>query len=123
MAGSARRFDFEPLPDDLQDVARRARLTVRELDKLVLPQVLAIEAGSFPNAWPAENFLRLMGRADVLALVAERDGLVVGFAVTSLAEEGRIHVLNLAVQADARRTGVGSFLVGFVRTYARDLGV
>jgi ribosomal-protein-alanine N-acetyltransferase len=72
-----------------------------------LEAVKAIQEGSAEAAqWPVGDYL-----AHSFA-VAEVDGAVAGFAVWRGVGEGEWELLNLAVDAEKRRRGVGRALVG-----------
>jgi len=96
------------------DTQPRLRLmTAGDLDT-----VEAIERSVYTHPWTRGNF------ADSLASgyhcwVMERDGHLIGYAVTMVAA-GEAHLLNLSIAADLQRRGLGSELLQFVLQLARD---
>ena len=96
------------------DTQPRLRLmTAGDLDT-----VEAIERSVYTHPWTRGNF------ADSLASgyhcwVMERDGRLIGYAVTMVAA-GEAHLLNLSIAADLQRRGLGSELLQFVLQLARD---
>jgi len=96
------------------DTQPRLRLmTAGDLDA-----VEAIERSVYTHPWTRGNF------ADSLASgyhcwVMERDGRLIGYAVTMVAA-GEAHLLNLSIAADLQRRGLGSELLQFVLQLARD---
>ena len=96
------------------DMQPRLRLmTAGDLDA-----VEAIEQSVYTHPWTRGNF------ADSLASgyhcwLMERDGRVIGYAVTMVAA-GEAHLLNLSIAADLQRRGLGSELLLFVIRLARD---
>jgi ribosomal-protein-alanine acetyltransferase len=93
-----------------------------------LEDILAIQSAS-PEAsqWPREEYVKLLDAATVpqpawFAWVAQREGKSVGFLVASgVADE--MEILNLAVAAKARRSGVGSALLAAALTEGADRNV
>lgn len=84
--------------------------TARPLVSGDVPRVAAIERAAFADPWPAQAFADLLAQPHVRAYGIERDGLLAGYALASVAaDEGEI--LNLAVEPDARRGGLGRLLL------------
>lgn len=95
--------------DRLRHVANR--ITCRWLLRLDMPRVLAIEELSCENPMHEREFSDLLKIGNTVARVAEIDGHVCGFSVYSLGKRS-ISLLNLAVDPDFRRNGVGRKLIG-----------
>jgi ribosomal-protein-alanine N-acetyltransferase len=74
-----------------------------------LPAVLQIAADSFDYPWLEKDFYKALQVASVLGNVAERRDRIVGYAIYEVHMHG-ITLLNLAVDPDARRAGVGRTL-------------
>ncbi len=91
----------------------RPQASIRPVDRADLLEVLRIERRCFSNPWPYDAFDRLLDAPAFL--VAERDGVVVGYVVAdSTPNFGRDigHVKDLAVHPDARGEGIGRTLLG-----------
>lgn len=86
-------------------------LSVRDARDEDLPAVVAIQSRS-PEAvpWPEDGYRLLLNQGRRL-LVAESDGVVVGFLLYQELPDDDAEVLNLAVDPDARRQGVGRALL------------
>jgi GNAT superfamily N-acetyltransferase len=65
------------------------------------------------------DFDEIQSRGDLF--VAESDGAIVGFIVF-YPKDGAMHLENVAVTPGALRTGVGSRLLAFAETTARERG-
>jgi ribosomal-protein-alanine N-acetyltransferase len=77
--------------------------------------VLAVEEASFTNPWTREMYLAELENRNVsyCYLAKDADGRVVGFcSFWRVLDE--LHINNLAVLPQERRTGVGSALLEFV---------
>ncbi len=71
-----------------------------------LDTLVAIEQASFPNAWSREVLAEWIQRADTDCRVLEQEGRVVGFLLV-VYETGGLHMVNLAVDPEFRRRGLG----------------
>jgi [ribosomal protein S18]-alanine N-acetyltransferase len=71
-----------------------------------MPQVLAIEQGSFEFPWAEEDFFRCLRQRNCIGMVAESGDEVLGFMIYEL-HRNRLHLLNFAVADESRRRGVG----------------
>ncbi len=83
-------------------------------------QVMEIEAESFSDAWPPSFFNYLHNKAPNLFIVAEEDGRIIGYVVgeireimlSGLSHMSRMgHILNIAVDKETRKRGVGTLLM------------
>lgn len=88
---------------------------LRWLIRRDMADVLRIEAASFLWPWSEADFVRCLRQRNVIGMVARIDvwplnDRVVGFVVYELLP-ATIKVLNLAVDPDARRHGVGRQIV------------
>ena len=79
---------------------------IRWMIRRDMPAVLAIEESSFEFAWSEDDFIRCLRQRNCIGMVAEEDDQVVGFMIYEL-HKTRLHILNFAVDLDARRHGVG----------------
>lgn len=75
-----------------------------------IPVVLELERTTYPQPWSEGIFRDELGLADRVYIVAERGGVMVGFAGLMLVAEDA-HVTTLAVHPEARRDGLGSRLM------------
>lgn len=90
-----------------------------------LGSVLAIEESSFSNPWPMAHFkaeLAAPHGASVPLVARNADGRLVGFLCGRIAA-GEAEILDLAVEADRRRWGIGTRLLTAFLDKARAAGV
>lgn len=90
------------------------RLRARRMSRADLPAVVAIERRSFPRPWSVAAFERELDLPWSTVEVAVEQTLggerIVGYvAWWRVADE--VHLMNVAVHPDARRRGVGRWLV------------
>jgi N6-L-threonylcarbamoyladenine synthase len=86
-----------------------------------LDAVLAIERESFSDAWTVGMFAEELEAPSRALIVAEKDGIVVGYAVVMVIE-GEAHLMNLAVRAEWRGQGIGHALAVHALECAAGLG-
>jgi len=82
-----------------------------------LDQVMELENAIFASPWRRSFFLSDLGRPQGLSVVAEENGVVLGYAVAWGKEE--VHLANLAVTGERRGKGIGSRLLEEVIAFAR----
>jgi len=82
-----------------------------------LDQVMDLEKAIFPHPWRRSFFLADISRPQGLSVVAEEDGVILGYAVAWGMEEP--HLANLAVSEVERGKGVGAKLLDEVIAFAR----
>jgi ribosomal-protein-alanine N-acetyltransferase len=83
---------------------------IRWMIRRDMPEVLAIEGGSFEFPWSEEDFIRCLRQRNCIGMVAEHNERVVGFMIYEL-HKNRLHILNFAVNEQLRRRGIGSQMV------------
>jgi ribosomal-protein-alanine N-acetyltransferase len=88
----------------------RAHVLVRWAISRDLPEILEIENESFEFPWTREDYLGTLRRRNVIALVAERNESILGYAIYELLKT-QLHLLNFAVAPKHRHTGIGYSLV------------
>ena len=88
----------------------QVRVHIRWMIRRDMPEVLAIESQSFEYPWCEEEFLRVLRQRNCIGMVAEQGERVVGFMIYEL-HKSKLQVLNFAVAADARRSGIGHQMV------------
>ena len=84
--------------------------TVRELVYGDLPAVLSIERRSFATPWSLAMFVLELSKPSGVCLAAEIDDALAGYLVCSRYADVW-HLMNIAVDPDHRRAGVGSLLI------------
>jgi len=82
-----------------------------------LDQVMELEKAIFANPWRRSFFLSDINRSQGLAVVAEEDGIILGYTVAWGTEEA--HLANLAVSESERGKGIGGKLLDEVVAFAR----
>jgi ribosomal-protein-alanine N-acetyltransferase len=86
-------------------------ITVRPLHYPDLPQVIAIERRAFPTPWSLAMFvLELSKPSGVCLAAADQEGLLTGYLICSRYDQVW-HLMNIAVDPDARRRGTASMLL------------
>ncbi len=89
------------------DQKREVRVHIRWMIRRDMPEVLSIERRSFEFPWSEDDFIRCLRQRNCIGMVAEHEDRVVGFMVYEL-NKTRLRVLNFAVSAQNRRSGIGS---------------
>jgi ribosomal-protein-alanine N-acetyltransferase len=77
--------------------------------------LLDIEYTAWEEPKPVSDLKKTMAKVTTVTLVAVHGKTVVGFAVVSVSDS-RIHVLDLAVHEEHRLCGVGTELVGYLKS-------
>ena len=90
--------------------AEQVRVHIRWMIRRDMPEVLAAEQDSFEFAWTEDDFLRCLRQRNCIGMVAEANDRIIGFMIYEL-HKNRLHLLNFAVRASARRAGVGGQMV------------
>jgi [ribosomal protein S18]-alanine N-acetyltransferase len=84
---------------------------IRRLTYSDLPQVLAVERRAFPTPWSLAMFVLELSKPSGVCLVARDRGEVVGHLICSRYDTVW-HLMNIAVDPEARRRGIASALLG-----------
>ena len=82
-----------------------------------LDRVMELERAIFASPWRRSFFLSDINRPQGLSVVAEDEGVVIGYAVAWGTQEA--HLANLAVCEDERGKGIGGRLLEEVIVFAR----
>lgn len=90
--------------------ATELHVTLRHYFRRDLSQMLAIEHDSFDWPWNEADFLGHFRQPDVIATVAEVDNRIAGYIVYQLNPKW-LTLLNIAVDAQHRRCGVGRQMI------------
>ena len=85
-------------------------LRIRFMIRRDMPEVLDIEAASFPHPWDEATFINCLRQRNCIGMVVEQKDRVVGYMIYEM-HKNRLHVLNLAVSTESRRQGVGTAMV------------
>lgn len=99
-------------------VAHPGRAGLRALRESDLNAVMAIEVRGYPYPWTRGIFLDCL-RAGYPGLAMEQDGLLVGYAVLSIAAD-EAHLLNICVDPLTQSRGLGRQLLRAIVQLARD---
>ena len=75
-----------------------------------LPQVIAIERRAFPTPWSLAMFVLELSKPSGVCLAARRDRRMCGYVVCSRYDTVW-HIMNVAVDPDDRRQGLGTALI------------
>jgi ribosomal-protein-alanine N-acetyltransferase len=87
-----------------------APVQIRRLTYADLPQVVAIERRAFPTPWSLAMFVLELSKPSGICLAAWEDGRLRGYLICSRYDTVW-HVMNVAVDPDARRRGVATALL------------
>jgi ribosomal-protein-alanine N-acetyltransferase len=85
-------------------------ITIRPLAYHDLPQVIAIERRAFPTPWSLAMFVLELSKPSGVCLAAVEDRTIVGYLVCSRYADVW-HLMNIAVDPEARRRGYASALL------------
>lgn len=96
-------------------------ITIRRMTLADVDAVAAIEAATFPTPWTRDAFVQEMSNVAARYLVAEEDGVVIGFAGAWIILD-ESHITNIAVQEAHRGKGVGRQLTAALLQYLSNLG-
>lgn len=102
-------------------VARPGLPSVRALRESDLNAVMAIEVRGYPYPWTRGIFLDCL-RAGYPGLAMEEDGLLMGYALLSIAAD-EAHLLNICIDPLSQTRGCGRGLLRAIIGVARDRGV
>ena len=92
------------------------RMTMADVDG-----VAAVEAATFPTPWSRDAFASEMKNVAARYLVAEKDGVIIGFAGAWIILD-ESHITNIAVLSDYRGQKVGRRLTEGLMQYLSNLG-
>jgi [ribosomal protein S18]-alanine N-acetyltransferase len=86
------------------------QISIRSLNYSDLPQVIAVERRSFPTPWSLAMFVLELSKPSSVCLAAIDAGKLAGYLVCSRYDQVW-HLMNIAVDPDARRRGHGHRLL------------
>jgi ribosomal-protein-alanine N-acetyltransferase len=87
-----------------------AAVEIRRLTYADLPQVVAIERRAFTTPWSLAMFVLELSKPSGICLAAMVESELAGYMVCSRYDTVW-HVMNIAVEPDRRRRGIGSALI------------
>jgi [ribosomal protein S18]-alanine N-acetyltransferase len=87
-----------------------AAVEIRRLTFADLPQVVAIERRAFTTPWSLAMFVLELSKPSGICLAAEVESELAGYMVCSRYDTVW-HLMNIAVEPDRRRRGIGSALL------------
>lgn len=96
-------------------------ITTRPCVVADLPLVMAIDRASFVSPWRESSFLRELRNPQSRLMVAEHDGLVIGYLCAWLVAD-ELQILNVATHPDHRRRGIARRLLVTTLAEARHCG-
>ena len=99
-------------------VSQPGPVALRALRESDLNAVMAIEVRGYPYPWTRGIFLDCL-RAGYPGLAMERDGLLIGYGVLSIAAD-EAHVLNICIAPERQGRGLGRHLLRALVKIARD---
>jgi ribosomal-protein-alanine N-acetyltransferase len=87
-----------------------AEFIIREMQESDIPAIMEIERSSFTTPWSEISFLNEIYKKYGISKVAVFEGKLIGYiCVNYVLHES--HILNLAVDQDFRKRGVGTILM------------
>lgn len=85
-------------------------IAIRPLTYSDLPKVMTIERRSFPTSWSLSMFVLELSKPSGVCLAAVDGEALAGYLICARYSEA-YHLMNVAVDPDRRRQGVGSTLI------------
>jgi len=102
-------------PTAAESTADALPVRVRRLTYADLPQVMGIERRAFPTPWSLAMFVLELSKPSGVCLAATLEGRMVGYLICSR-YEAVWHIMNIAVDPNEWRRGVGSALLAQLYT-------
>ena len=85
-------------------------VAIRWMIRRDMAEILDIERASFECPWSEDEFIRCLRQRNCIGMIAEIKDRVVGYMIYEMGPQW-FQILNLAVDAEYRRHGVGRVLV------------
>lgn len=101
------------------DENSKIHMTIREMTKGDLPEVVAIEEQIFSDPWPRSAFAEQISGESWGAIVAEADDKIIGYACYYIVD-GESHLTNIAVVPTYRRKSVAKRLLESILQIVRE---
>lgn len=86
-----------------------------------IPEILEIENECFPCPWSADQIRTCVETSNFRTWTARTDGRIAGYITANLVPD-ELHVINLAVRAEFRKQGIGTFLLRTAECWGERLG-
>jgi ribosomal-protein-alanine N-acetyltransferase len=86
------------------------KVHIRWMIRRDMPEVIQTERASFEFPWTEDDFLQSLRQRNCIGMVVELGERIVGYMIYEL-HKNRLHVLNFAVAAEHRRSGIGSAMI------------
>lgn len=96
-------------------------LRLSPLEERHIPGIHAIETKSQTSPWAEQSFRNELGHENGLVVVAEDKSGVIGFAVAWVVVD-EAHIINIGVDPERRRQGIGRKLILELLLQAKDRG-
>ena len=101
------------------DNKSKLAVAIRPMLRADLQRVLSLERLIFPDPWPKSAFVEQFNNPDWDGLVAESDGVIIGYACFLIAA-GECHLANIAIAPASRRKSVAKQLLFRILDIAAD---
>ncbi len=96
-------------PERLAEAATQ-RITISDMKKSDLDEIIAVESSTFSDAWQRETFLSDLQNPQMITLVARRAKICIGY-LDCLADGDFGYLANVATASSERSQGVGRALL------------
>lgn len=93
--------------------------TIRNMVPLDIEQVYRIECLVFPNPWPKSFFENDLHKHNTIALVADNDGEIKGYALADCVAD-ELHITNIAVDPQYQHQSIGKSLLSALEKIGRE---
>lgn len=103
------------------DVHSGTNVRYRDMTEADISAVVAIEKAVFSDPWPRSAFVDVVTAAGWGGLVAELDGVLIGYACYLIVDV-EAHLTNIAVAPEHRRKSVARHLLGRILNIADGRG-
>ena len=99
-------------------VLKEAQLNLRPMMETDIAHILQIECAAYAFPWNRNIFKGCL-RDDYCCRVVEMDGGIAGYAIMSIGKD-EAHLLNLCVDPDRHRMGLGDYLLKSMLDFAHE---
>ncbi|MEW6412530.1 MAG: ribosomal protein S18-alanine N-acetyltransferase [Candidatus Zixiibacteriota bacterium] len=94
-------------------------IAIRDMVLADIPRVMELERAIFPDPWSVAAFKQQVTEKDWGGLVAESDGMVIGYACYYMVA-GEAHLTNIGVEPNYRRKSVAKQLLDNILQFVAD---